>query len=53
VKPVARQTIAEQIEQLELLDPISQRLQTAVRAAVPQDSQLKDLLSGTWPYVVR
>jgi nitrite reductase/ring-hydroxylating ferredoxin subunit/uncharacterized membrane protein len=48
VKPVARETVAEQIEQLELLDPISEPLQKAVRAAVPQDSQLKDLLSGTW-----
>jgi nitrite reductase/ring-hydroxylating ferredoxin subunit/uncharacterized membrane protein len=48
VKPVARETIAEQIEQLELLDPVSEPLQKAVRAAVPQDSQLKDLLSGTW-----
>lgn len=48
MKPVARGTIAEQIEQLELLDPISRWLQKAVRAAIPRDSQLKDLLSGTW-----
>jgi nitrite reductase/ring-hydroxylating ferredoxin subunit/uncharacterized membrane protein len=48
VKPVARETIAEQIERLELLDPVSEPLQKAVRAAVPEDSELKDLLSGTW-----
>lgn len=48
MKPIARETVAESIEQLELLDPISDRLQKAVRAAVPQDSRLKDLLSGTW-----
>jgi nitrite reductase/ring-hydroxylating ferredoxin subunit/uncharacterized membrane protein len=48
VKQVARETIAEQIEQLEQLDRISEPLQTAVRAAIPQGSQLKDLLSGTW-----
>jgi nitrite reductase/ring-hydroxylating ferredoxin subunit len=48
VKPVARETIAEQIERLEVLDAVSEPLQKAVRAAVPQDSELKDLLSGTW-----
>jgi nitrite reductase/ring-hydroxylating ferredoxin subunit/uncharacterized membrane protein len=48
VKPLAHETIAERIEQFEPLDPISEPLQRAVRAAVPQESELKDLLSGTW-----
>jgi nitrite reductase/ring-hydroxylating ferredoxin subunit/uncharacterized membrane protein len=48
VKPRARETIADRIERLELLDAVSEPLQKGVRSAVPQDSQLKDLLSGTW-----
>jgi nitrite reductase/ring-hydroxylating ferredoxin subunit/uncharacterized membrane protein len=48
VKPLARETIAERIEELEPLDAVSEPLQKAVRSAVPQESQLKDFLSGTW-----
>jgi nitrite reductase/ring-hydroxylating ferredoxin subunit/uncharacterized membrane protein len=48
VKPLTRETIAQRIEQLEPLDTVSEPLQRAVRSAVPQDSQVKDLLSGTW-----
>ena len=48
MEPVLRETVARQIEQLELLDPVSEPLQKAVRTLVPQESQLKDLLSGTW-----
>ena len=48
MKPVAREMIAERIEQLDLLDSVSAVLQKAVGTAVPQESELKDLLSGTW-----
>ncbi len=48
MKPLARETIADQIEQLEPLDAVSEPLQKAVRSAIPQESQLKDILSGTW-----
>jgi nitrite reductase/ring-hydroxylating ferredoxin subunit/uncharacterized membrane protein len=48
VKPLARETVAEQIERLGALDVVSEPLQKVVRAAVPQESELKDLLSGTW-----
>jgi nitrite reductase/ring-hydroxylating ferredoxin subunit/uncharacterized membrane protein len=48
MKPLARETIVEPIEQLELLDAVAEPLQTAVRTLVPQESQLKDALSGTW-----
>jgi nitrite reductase/ring-hydroxylating ferredoxin subunit/uncharacterized membrane protein len=48
VEPIARTAIAEQIERLETLDAFAEPLQQAVRAAVPQGSLLKDLLSGTW-----
>jgi nitrite reductase/ring-hydroxylating ferredoxin subunit/uncharacterized membrane protein len=48
VKPLARETIADRIEQLQPLDALSEPLQKAVRKAVPQESKLKDLLSGTW-----
>jgi nitrite reductase/ring-hydroxylating ferredoxin subunit/uncharacterized membrane protein len=48
MQPIARQAIADRIEQLQALDPVSEPLQKAVRAVVPQGSDLKDLLSGTW-----
>jgi nitrite reductase/ring-hydroxylating ferredoxin subunit/uncharacterized membrane protein len=48
VKPLAREAVVAQIERLEALDSISEPLQKAVRAAVPQESELKDVLSGTW-----
>jgi nitrite reductase/ring-hydroxylating ferredoxin subunit/uncharacterized membrane protein len=48
MRPLPRETIADRIEQLEPLDTVSEPLQQAVRSVVPQESQLKDLLSGTW-----
>jgi nitrite reductase/ring-hydroxylating ferredoxin subunit/uncharacterized membrane protein len=48
MKPLAREAIAERIERLEALDAAAEPLQKAVRAAVPQESELKDFLSGTW-----
>ena len=48
MKPLARESIAERIEQMEALDALSEPLQRAVRGAVPQESELKDVLSGTW-----
>src|SRR5437773_6237232 len=43
-----RERIAERIEQLEALDAVLEPLQKAVRTVVPQRSELKDVLSGTW-----
>jgi nitrite reductase/ring-hydroxylating ferredoxin subunit/uncharacterized membrane protein len=48
MKPIARETIAEGIEQIQVLDAASEPLQKAVRKLIPQESELKDLLSGTW-----
>jgi nitrite reductase/ring-hydroxylating ferredoxin subunit/uncharacterized membrane protein len=48
MEPVVRESIAERIEQIDLLDSVSEPLQKAVRTVVPQESELKDLLSGTW-----
>jgi nitrite reductase/ring-hydroxylating ferredoxin subunit/uncharacterized membrane protein len=48
MSPAGRDSIADRIEGLELLDAVAQPLQKAVRGAVPQESELKDLLSGTW-----
>jgi len=48
MKPLAREAVAEQIEHLEALDSLAEPLQDAVRTLVPTESQLKDLLSGTW-----
>jgi nitrite reductase/ring-hydroxylating ferredoxin subunit/uncharacterized membrane protein len=43
-----RERIAEWIEQLEALDAPLEPLQRAVQTVVPQQSKLKDVLSGTW-----
>ena len=43
-----REKIAEPIERLEALDAVLEPLQKAVQTVVPQQSQLKDVLSGTW-----
>lgn len=48
MEPVARETIAERIERLEVLDALGEPLQKGVRTVLPQQSPLKDLLSGTW-----
>jgi uncharacterized membrane protein len=48
MKPVAREAIAGRIEQLDAVDGVCERMQKAVRTFVPQESELKDLLSGTW-----
>ena len=48
MEPVVREAVAKRIEQLSVLDPVSEPLQQAVRRLVPEQSQLKDLLSGTW-----
>jgi len=48
MKPVVREQIAAALERLGSLDPVAEPLQQAVRAAVPEDSGLKDVLSGTW-----
>ncbi len=48
MRPLGRETIAERIEGVEAFDAVSEPLQGAVRTLVPQDSGLKDLLSGTW-----
>ena len=40
--------LIERIERIRFIDPVSERLQKAVRALVPSESQRKDVLSGTW-----
>jgi len=48
MEPLVKESLVGSLEQLKLLDPVAELLQNAVRAAVPQESKLKDLLSGTW-----
>jgi nitrite reductase/ring-hydroxylating ferredoxin subunit/uncharacterized membrane protein len=47
-EPLAREAIAERLEGVEALDAVAEPLQKAVRAAVPENSVFKDVLSGTW-----
>jgi nitrite reductase/ring-hydroxylating ferredoxin subunit/uncharacterized membrane protein len=48
MKPVMLQTVSKRVEQLEALDEVAEPVQEAVSRLVPQQSRLKDLLSGTW-----
>jgi nitrite reductase/ring-hydroxylating ferredoxin subunit/uncharacterized membrane protein len=48
MKPAAREHIAERIEGAAALDALATPLQTAVGVVVPGESEIKDLLSGTW-----
>lgn len=48
MKPVLRDVVEQTVERMEFLDPIGQNLQGVVKGLVPDDSQRKDLLSGTW-----
>jgi nitrite reductase/ring-hydroxylating ferredoxin subunit/uncharacterized membrane protein len=48
VRSAALETVTDQIEQLEALDGLSGPLQDTARRLVPQESRLKDVLSGSW-----
>jgi nitrite reductase/ring-hydroxylating ferredoxin subunit/uncharacterized membrane protein len=48
MRPLLRDAVDRTVERLEAIDPIGEALQGAVKKVVPQESQLKDLLSGTW-----
>ncbi|HJP65596.1 MAG TPA: Rieske 2Fe-2S domain-containing protein [Actinomycetota bacterium] len=48
MQPVMRQTVLDAIERLDVLDTPAEPLQGLVNQLVPNESELKDLLSGTW-----
>jgi nitrite reductase/ring-hydroxylating ferredoxin subunit/uncharacterized membrane protein len=48
MEPIIREALLQRLEGLAALDPIAQRLQGLVRKTIPQESQLKDAVSGTW-----
>lgn len=48
MEPRIPEALVRRTERIRVLDPLSERLQKAVRALVPNESQRKDLLSGTW-----
>lgn len=48
MEPLARELIAERIEEVDALDSLADPLQQAIHTVVPQGSPLKDALSGTW-----
>ena len=48
MQPLVRENVADRIAGLEPLDAVAEPLQHAVHGAVPQGSQVKDALSGTW-----
>jgi nitrite reductase/ring-hydroxylating ferredoxin subunit/uncharacterized membrane protein len=48
MEPIVREALIQRLEELKELDPIAKRLQSIVRKVIPQESQLKDAVSGTW-----
>jgi nitrite reductase/ring-hydroxylating ferredoxin subunit/uncharacterized membrane protein len=48
MEPIVREAVIHRLERLEALDPIAQSLQGIVKKMIPQESQLKDAVSGTW-----
>lgn len=48
MSPLESRRVAERLESLAALEGIAGALQAAAAKAVPQESRLKDLLSGTW-----
>jgi nitrite reductase/ring-hydroxylating ferredoxin subunit/uncharacterized membrane protein len=48
VRPFPREVIARRIEAMRGLDRVAGAVQRAVRRTVPQESDVKDALSGTW-----
>jgi nitrite reductase/ring-hydroxylating ferredoxin subunit/uncharacterized membrane protein len=48
MEPIVREAVIQRLERLEALDPIAQSLQGIVKKMIPQESQLKDAVSGTW-----
>jgi nitrite reductase/ring-hydroxylating ferredoxin subunit/uncharacterized membrane protein len=48
MEPIVREAVIQRLERLEALDPIAQRAQDIVRRVIPQESPLKDAVSGTW-----
>jgi nitrite reductase/ring-hydroxylating ferredoxin subunit/uncharacterized membrane protein len=48
MRPAGAEPFTERIERLKSLDPTADLLQRGVRAVVPPDTVIKDLLSGTW-----
>ncbi|HEX2069512.1 MAG TPA: hypothetical protein VHH54_04845 [Actinomycetota bacterium] len=48
MRPIPRELLTDQIERLEGLDPLAQRVQKLVGQVVPDGKPIKDLLSGTW-----
>lgn len=48
MEPIIRDAVIQRVEELQILDPIAERLQGFVRKVIPQESQVKDAVSGTW-----
>ncbi len=48
MRPIPRELLTDQIERLEGLDGLAERVQQVVGQVVPDGTPIKDLLSGTW-----
>lgn len=48
MRPIPRELLTDQIERVEALDGVAERLQNVVDQVVPEGSTIKDVLSGTW-----
>ena len=48
MRPILKELLTDQVERLDALDGLAQRVQKVVGQAVPEGTPIKDLLSGTW-----
>ena len=48
MRPIPRELLTDQIERLDALDGLAERVQKVVGQVVPEGTTIKDLLSGTW-----
>jgi nitrite reductase/ring-hydroxylating ferredoxin subunit/uncharacterized membrane protein len=48
MQPLVREAVADRLEALAVLDKPAEPLQDLVNKLIPNESELKDLLSGTW-----
>ncbi|HEX2089918.1 MAG TPA: Rieske 2Fe-2S domain-containing protein [Actinomycetota bacterium] len=48
MRPIPRELLTDQIERLDALDGLAERVQKVVGQFVPEGTRIKDVLSGTW-----
>ncbi|MDP8957210.1 MAG: Rieske 2Fe-2S domain-containing protein [Actinomycetota bacterium] len=48
MRPIPRELLTDQVERLDALDAVAERLQSVIGQVVPDGTPVKEVLSGTW-----